>query len=606
MPLALVAQDWPSYGGDPGGMKYSPLEQINRRNVQQLEVAWEYDTGDSSDGRTQFPSRSAFATTPLVVDGRMYFTTPFHRLISVEPETGKELWAFDSKLNKANRVNLYTSRGSAYWNAGDRLFLANQDGFLFSIDPADGKPDQAFADNGRLDLKTGMMHPEGRYGLTSPVSLCGDMVIAGGWVTDGRPRGASGDVRGFDARTGKLAWTFHTVPRPGEFGHDTWEGDSWKDRSGTNAWSIITVDEANQMAFVPIGSPSTDYYGGDRKGDNLFGNSLLALDCETGERKWHFQTIHHDLWDWDLASPPNLIEIVRNGEQVQAVAQITKTGFIFVFDRLTGEPLFEIEERPAPQGEIPGEQYSPTQPWPVRPPPLTRHSMTADDFTHVTPESRAECLEMTKDAVIESPLFRPTQEKLTVIFPGTNGGPNWGGGSFDPETDTLYVNSMDVGKVAQMVEIEDGDPAYRSRGTRWGRFWDSNEHPCQKPPWGHLTAVDLNSGEFRWRVVLGEYDELTAKGIPKTGASNLGGSVVTKGGLVFIAATNDSRFRAFDKDSGELLWETRLPASGHASPMTYLGKDGRQYVAIAAGGGNKYNKTYMAKMIVFALPEGSQ
>ena len=602
-PLALLAQDWPSYGGDPGGMKYSSLDQVNRRNVKQLEVAWEYDTGDFSDGRTQLPSRSAFATTPLVVDGRMFFTTPFHRLIAVEPETGKELWTFDSQLDKANRVNLYTSRGAAYWKAGDRLLLANQDGFLFSIDPQTGKPDPTFADNGRLDLKIGMMQAEGRYGLTSPVSPCGDVVIAGGWVTDGRPRGPSGDVRGFDARTGKLLWTFHTVPRPGEFGHDTWEGDSWQDRGGTNAWSIITVDEGNQMAFVPIGSPSTDYYGGDRKGNNLFGNSLVALDCRSGERKWHFQTIHHDLWDWDLPSHPNLIEVVRDGKQVQAVAQVTKTGFVFVFDRLTGEPLFEIEERPAPQGDIPGEQYSPTQPWPVKPPALTRHSMTADDFTNVTPESRAECLEMTKAAVVESPLFRPTREQLTVIFPGTNGGPNWGGGSFDPETDTLYVNSMDVGKVAQMVEIEDGDPAYRSRGTRWGRFWDSNLYPCQKPPWGHLTAVDLNSGEFRWRVVLGEYDELTAKGVPKTGASNLGGSVVTKGGLVFIAATNDSRFRAFDKDSGELLWETRLPASGHASPMTYLGKDGRQYVAIAAGGGNKYNQTYMAKMIVFALPE---
>ncbi len=605
-PLTLLAQDWPSYGGDPGGMKYSALDQINRRNVSKLEVAWEYDTGDSSDGLTEFPSRSAFATTPLVIDGRMYFTTPFHRLIAVEPETGKELWTFDSELDKTNRVNLYTNRGAAYWGSGERLFLANQDGFLFSIEPKSGKPDQAFGDNGRLDLKTGMMNAEGRYGLTSPVSPCGDVVVVGGWVTDGRPRGPSGDVRGFDARTGKLIWTFHTVPRPGEFGHDTWEGDSWKDRGGTNAWSIITVDEANKMAFVPIGSPSTDYYGGDRKGDNLFGNSLVALDCRSGERKWHFQTIHHDLWDWDLPSHPNLIEVVREGKQVQAVAQVTKTGFVFVFDRLTGEPLFEIEERPAPQGDIPGEQYSPTQPWPVRPPPLTRHSMTVDDFTNVTPESRAECLEMTADAVVESPLFRATQERLTVIFPGTNGGPNWGGGSFDPETDTLYVNSMDVGKVAQMVEIEDGDPAYRSRGTKWGRFWDSNLYPCQKPPWGHLTAVDLNSGEFRWRVVLGEYDELTAKGVPKTGASNLGGSVVTKGGLVFIAATNDGRFRAFDKDSGELLWETRLPASGHASPMTYLGRDGRQYVAIAAGGGNKYNDTYMAKMIVFALPESSQ
>jgi quinoprotein glucose dehydrogenase len=281
--------------------------------------------------------------------------------------------------------------------------------------------------------------------------------------------------------------------------------------------------------------------------------------------------------------------------------QVTKTGFAFVFNRLTGEALFPIEERPVPRSPVAGEDSWPTQPHPVAPPPFARQSMTREDITNVTPESRAECLEMIKDAVVEGPLFRPIQEKLTVMFPGTNGGPNWGGASFDPETYTLYVNSMDVGALTQMVETG-GNPAWRSRGTKWGRFWDSNQYPCQKPPWGHLTAIDLNSGTFRWRTVLGEYDQLTARGVPKTGASNLGGSIVTRGGLVFIAATNDSRFRAFDKDSGEQLWEYRLPASGHATPMTYRGEDGRQYVAIAAGGGNKYNKSYLARLLVFALP----
>jgi len=603
--LASVSfgQEWPSYGGDPGGMKYSALDEIHRTNVAELELAWEYDTGDWSDGKGDWPYRSAFEATPLVVDGVMYVTTPFHRLIALEPESGRELWSFDSKVDKSARINLFTSRGASYWRDGDgaRVFMGNQDGYLFSIDAETGELDRAFGDDGRLDLGADVMQAEGRYGLTSPVGVCGDVLVAGGWVTDSRTQGPSGDVRGIDARTGRTLWRFHTVPRPGEFGHETWEGDSWKLRGGTNMWSIPAVDEENGMVFLPLTSPSIDFYGGDRKGANLFGNSLVALDCKSGERRWHFQTIHHDLWDWDLPAQPNLVEVMRDDAPVAAVALVTKTGFVFLFDRLTGEPLFEIEERPVPKSPVAGEESWPTQPHPAAPPPFARQSMTRADVTDVTPESRAECLEMIADAVVEGPLFRPIQEKLTVMFPGTNGGPNWGGAAFDPETDTLYVNSMDVGAFMRMIETG-GDPAWRTRGTKWGRFWDSNQYPCQKPPWGHLTAIDLNSGTFRWRAVLGEYDELTERGVPKTGAANLGGSVVTAGGLVFIAATNDSRFRAFDKETGEVLWETRLPASGHASPMTYRGKNGRQYVAIASGGGNKYNKTYLAKLMVYALP----
>ncbi|MEZ5391874.1 MAG: pyrroloquinoline quinone-dependent dehydrogenase [Bryobacterales bacterium] len=584
--LAAPAQQWTHYGGDSSGQKYSALDQINRSNVSKLEVAWQFDTGDYSDGTQGYPSKSAFEGTPLVVDGVMYLTTPFSRLIALEPETGKQLWAFDSGLDKRNRVNLFANRGGALWRDGDqkRFFLANQDGALFSVDLATGEADPNFGDNGRLDLTDGMMQAPGRLGLTSPVAVCGDVVVAGSWVTDALPQGPAGDIRGFDARTGKLRWTFHTVPRPGEFGHETWEGDSWVKRGGTNSWSISSVDAENGLVFVPLTSPSTDFYGGDRKGQNLFGNSLVALDCASGERRWHYQTIHHDLWDWDLPAQPVLIEVERGSETVPAVAQVTKMGFVYVFNRLTGEPLFPIDERPVPRSEVPGDESWPTQPHPQKPPPVARQSITRADITSVTPESRAECLEMIEGAAVEGLLFRPIrEEQLTVMFPGTNGGPNWGGGSWDPETSTLYVNSMDVGAFVRMVESE--NPDYRSRGTKYGRFWDSNQYPCQKPPWAHLTAVDLNSGEFRWRSVLGEFDELTAKGLPKTGAPNLGGSIVTKGGLVFIAATNDSRFRAFDKDSGEQLWEVRLPASSHATPMTYLGKDGRQYVAIAAGGG---------------------
>ena len=601
------AQDWPAYGNDPGGMRYAELDQINKQNVAKLEVAWVHDTGEWSDG-TSLPTRSAFETTPLLVDGVLYVVTVFHRVIALDPVTGKQLWEFDPKFDRNERVNLYHNRGLAYWTDGERkrIFLGDQLGRLFSIDTETHEADPDFGVDGMVDLTTGMFldrYPHLRYGLTSPVAPCGDKVVAGGWVSDGEPQGPSGDIRAFDARTGELAWRFHTVPRPGEFGHSTWKDGSWKDRGGTNAWSTLSVDPELEWVFVPLTSPSTDYYGGDRKGMNLFGNAVVAIDCNTGKRQWHFQTIHHDLWDWDLPVYPNLVDVVRDGKKIPAVAQIAKTGFVFVLDRVTGQPLFPIEERPVEISQVPGEESWPTQPFPVKPPSFTRQTMTRDDITDVTPESRAECMEMIDEAYFDGPMYRAIREQLTIQMPGTNGGANWGGGSFDPTEGVLFVNSMDVGAPKRMFARPEGSKVpYRSRGTKFGRFWDSNMYPCQKPPWGSLTAIDLNTGEFRWRVVLGEIDELTKRGIPKTGTSNLGGSIVTKGGLVFIAATNDSRFRAFDKDTGEQLWEARLPASGHATPMTYLGEDGKQYVVIAAGGGNKYNKEFSGKLVAFALP----
>lgn len=601
----LGAQDWRYWGGDVGGTKYSPLSRINRANVGQLKPAWVFHTGDSSDGKV-LPGRSAFETTPLMVDGVLYVSTSFHRLFALDPETGRILWEFDPKFDRSTRVTLYQSRGVAFWQHGQdkRILLADQQGRLFSVNARTGKLDPGFGDEGVVNLRTGMADkfPGGSYGLTSPASVCGDTVITGAWVSDGEPLGPSGDVRGFDVRTGRQLWRFHTVPHPGEFGNDTWRGDSWKDRGGTNVWSVMSVDEKRGMVFLPLTSPSTDFYGGDRIGANLFGDSVVALDCATGQRRWHFQTVHHNLWDYDLPSQPVLVTVRRDGRTVDAVAQATKTGFVFVLDRVTGKPLFPVEERAVPKSPIPGEESWPTQPFPAAPPPFARQSMRADELTTVTPESRAECSAMIADAKVDGHVFDPITERATVMFPGTNGGSNWGGGSFDPTTGTLYVNSMDVASLLKLVKRPEGSLVpYRNQG--FGRFWDSNGYPCQQPPWGTLTAIDLNTGVFRWQVRLGEFDELTARGVPKTGTPNLGGSMVTAGGLVFIGATNDAKFRAFDKDTGEEVWMTRLPASAHATPMTFIGpRSGRQFVVVAAGGGNKYNKDYGGRLMAFAIP----
>lgn len=604
--LALPAQDWPSHGNDSGGMRHSPLKQITPANVARLQVAWTYHTGDRSDGKAH-PVRSAFEATPLVVNNVLYVTTPFCRLIALDAETGRELWVFDPQLDRDGPYSLYINRGAAYWTDGtrQRLFFGTLDARLFSIDAVTGKPDPEFGQGGWIDFRQGVAddHPSRAFGLTSPPSVYKDLVICGSLASDGDPLGPSGDIRAFDARTGRVRWRFHSVPRAGELGNDTWVKESWQGRGGVNAWSLLSVDDARGLVFVPLTSPATDRFGGDRHGANLFGNSLVALDAATGKRVWHYQTIHHDLWDWDLPAQPVLVTVRRNGRLVPAVAQVTKTGFVFLFHRETGEPLFPIEERPVPPSDVPGEAAWPTQPHPVKPPPFARQSMTAGELTTVTPESRRYCEKLIENAILGA-LFTPIGTRKTIVFPGTNGGANWGGASFDPATHTLYVNSMDVGMIQQMVPRQ-GTIPYRSRGfgTVDSRFWDPQLLPCQQPPWGHLTAIDLNGGEFRWRSVLGVVDALVAKGLPPTGAPNLGGSLVTAGGLVFIGATSDSRFRAFHKLTGKELWGARLPASAHASPMTFAGKRTRkQFVVIAAGGGNDYNATVSDALIAFALP----
>ena len=606
--VSAAAQEWPTTSGDPGGAKYSPLKQIDRSNVARLKVAWTFHTGDLSDGKT-LPSRSAFEATPLVIDGVMYVMTPFSRLIAIDAETGKQLWAFDPKLDRDRPQTLFISRGAAFWGdtKSKRILFGTLDGRLFSIDAVSGKPDDSFGKAGWIDLRAGVADkfPKRDYGMSSPPIVYKDLVICGSITPDGEPLGPAGDVRAFDVHTGKLAWTFHTVPVAGEFGNDSWPNDSWKDRGAVNAWSLLSLDVERGIVFLPLTSPATDFYGGDRKGQGLFGDSLVALEAATGKRLWHFQTVHHNIWDYDLPAQPNLVTVRRDGKDIPAVAQVTKTGFTFVFDRVTGKPLFDIEEKPAATSEVPGEQPWPTQPRPVAPPPYARQGMRLDELTDVTPESRAYCKKLIEGAVLGD-LFTPIGMKPTVLFPGTNGGANWGGASYDPETHTLYVNSMDVGMLYhQEKRPTEAVIPFRNRGsgTPNSRFWDPKLWPCQKPPWGHLTAIDLDHGTFRWRSVLGVTDELAAKGLPPTGAPNLGGSIVTAGGIIFIGATNDARFRAFDKDTGKELWVTKLPASAHATPMTFVGKkSGKQYIVIAAGGGNKYSDVFSDSLVAFALP----
>jgi glucose dehydrogenase len=601
--FTLAAQQWPYYGGDQGGSKYSPLKQVDRENVGKLRVAWTYHTGDVSDG-TYFPVRSSFECTPLVIGGTMYITTPFARVIALDAETGRQLWAFDPKLDKKRPYNLYINRGAAFWQHGDdkRLFFGTLDGRLFALNAATGNSIPGFGQGGYLDLKKGTADDfaDRLSGMSSPPLVYKDLVIAGSIVSDSEPQGPSGDVRAFDVHTGKLAWRFHVIQRPGEAGKLTWPDNAWKQRGGANAWSMLTCDVKRGILFVPGTSPSYDYYGADRKGKDLFGNSLIALDAGTGKLLWYYQLVHHDIWDYDLPAQPVLVTAHRGGQEVPAVAQVTKMGFVFLFNRVTGKPLFKIEERKVPPSFIPGEQTWPTQPFPLLPPPVIRQSFSPDELTNLTPESRAECKKLMGDGG-PGGLYHPWGLKNTIIFPGTNGGTNWGGASFDPATETLYVNAMAEGEIGKMKKARAGSAiTYRLAGER---FQDSKFYFCEKPPWGLLTAIDLNTGKFRWQERLGVVDALLAKGIPPTGSANLGGSIVTEGGLLFIAATNDGRFRAFDKDTGKELWETRLPASGFATPMTFLGeKTGKQFIVIAAGGGNKYDPHFTDALVAYTLP----
>jgi quinoprotein glucose dehydrogenase len=472
---------------------------------------------------------------------------------------------------------------------------------LYSLDASTGRPVTSFGAGGRVDLAAGLSREVGAAPViaTSPGVIYGDQLIQGTRVGESEGS-APGDIRAYDVRTGGIRWTFHTIPHPGEFGYDTWPADAWKSEGGANSWAGLTVDAQRGIVYVPTGSATPDFYGGDRIGANLFANTLLALDARTGRRLWHFQTVHHDLWDRDLPAAPNLVSVTRNGRRVDAVAQITKSGFVFVFDRANGDPLFPIEERAVPRSDLSGEQTWPTQPVPVAPAPFARQSMSASDLTDITPAAGAAAARRFT-TLRHDGFFAPPSVQGTVVLPGFDGGGEWGGAAVDRETGVMYVNASDVPWIAAMRA------AAANRQTKapydfvgYERWRDSTGYPAIKPPWGSLSAIDLNTGTYLWRIPLGEHAALTAKGIPVTGTEQYGGPIVTAGGLVFIAATMDEKFRAFDKSTGRLLWETKLPAAGYATPSTYS-VGGKQYVVVAAGGGKLGSRSGDA-YVAFTLP----
>ncbi len=599
-----AASDWPVYGGDAGGGKYSPLTAINKANVGQLKPAWEWRTGEKANAEFEtFPG--TFQATPLMIDHVLYLSTPYNRVVALDPETGRQRWAYDPQAYRDGQVpngTGFVHRGVAAWRDakdGNKLrIIMNSRYRLISLDAATGKPVPNFGDNGVVDLSKGLrreINPK-HYTNTSPTVIYKDLIIVGNGVADRLvyKNDPPGDVRAFHARTGKLVWTFHTVPQKGEFGNDTWGGDSWKFTGHTNVWAPMTLDEKRGLVYLPISTPSNDFYGARRPGQNLFAESLVCVDANTGVRRWHHQLVHHGLWDYDLPSPPNLVTIFPEGKRVDAVVQLTKMGWTFVFDRESGKPVWPIEERAVPKSDVPGEQAWPTQPYPTKPPPFAPQGVTLNDAFDLTPELKAEAIAELKKYRL-GPLYTPPSFEGTLMSPGLIGGANWGGGAFDPETQRLYVKSTNLPGLARLRKIDgktraaDVDADYVREGATNAEFHDGL--PLLKPPYGLLTALDLNKGEIAWQVPFGDNAALRAhpalKGValPKQlGAVGVAGAIVTKGGLVFVGG-GDTAFHAVDSGTGVDLWTWPLGRRTTGTPMTFADRNGRQFVVVASGAG---------------------
>ncbi|MBO0724081.1 MAG: pyrroloquinoline quinone-dependent dehydrogenase [Blastocatellia bacterium] len=629
---AKQESDWPAYGRDPGGSRYSPLAQINRENVNSLKVAWTYRTG-AADVKASSGKNAAFEATPILVDGLLYLTTPYSRVIALDPSTGIEKWTYDPQVNLGRYYSEMTSRGVSAWPAtGDkrkvarRIFAGTLDARLIALDAATGKPCADFGENGQVDLKRDVRMVElgdyQNYQVTSPPAVIGDAIIVGSAIGDNLGVELErGVVRAYDARTGKLLWSWDPIPKNlNDPARRTWDGESANRTGAANAWSIISTDAELGLVFVPTSCPSPDFYGGERKGDNRYANSVVALRAATGAVVWNFQVVHHDLWDYDVASQPMLINLKRNGRDVPAVAVGTKMGMIFVLDRRNGKPIFPVEERPVPQTTVPGEQTSATQPFPASPRPLVPHRLKPEDAWGLTDKDRDACREKIASLRSEG-IYTPPSLEGTVAIPGNGGGMNWSGMSFDPVRQLLITNTNNLPFLVKLIprdkfnamretgEVNRFKGEFgRQMGTPYAMYREPlmspSGVPCVAPPWGKLTAVDLKTGEIRWEAPLGLIPKLSLFGkssrFGEFGSPNLGGSMITAGGLAFIAAAMDDKLRAFDVETGKVIWEDQLQASAQAAPMTYS-VNGKQFVVICAGGHGKLDTKKGDHVVAFTL-----